>query len=321
MSDRINSAARRLKLIILLQSKRYVTVNEIAEEFDISRRTVFRDMNILADMGVPVISDKDRGYSISKYGNIPPLMFTEKELSTLIVGLGFLRGQVDHGLSQSARDLELKIQSVLPDNLKQFMRTMSEKLVLYPYQKEFQELPTNEIWYAILEAIHDNKSITFDYHSKSQNETLKRNVDPYILVFYTDHWDVIGYCKDSNSLATFVLERISGVGIDHSSFATRRGLGTTELLYRGDGYIPISVLVDENISSSFLRTLPAKIVSVQKTARGLEIEFLFNNTRWMNQWLLQFGESVSILGPDNVIEDKKALLESLIYPLDKTKKG
>lgn len=312
MSDRLNSAARRLKLIILLQSKRYVTVNEIAEEFDISRRTVFRDMNMLADMGVPVLSDKDRGYSISKYGNIPPLMFTERELTTLIVGLGFLRGQVDHGLSQSARDLELKIQSVLPDNLKQFMRTTSDKVVLYPYEKDATEHKMTDTWYQIMDAIHSNKSVRFDYRSNSQNETRRRNVDPYILVYYTDHWDLIGHCNESISLRTFVLDRISDVETDHSSFSTRRGFGLTDLLYRGDDYIPIRIDVDEAISSAFLRALPARVRSSQKTKTGFEIEFEFNNTRWMNQWLLQFGGAVKILSPDSVLEDRKKLLKSLL---------
>jgi len=312
MSDRLNSAARRLKLIILLQSKRYVTVNEIAEEFDISRRTVFRDMNMLADMGVPVLSDKDRGYSISKYGNIPPLMFTERELTTLIVGLGFLRGQVDHGLSQSARDLELKIQSVLPDNLKQFMRTTSDKVVLYPYEKDAAEHKMTDTWYQIMDAIHHNKSVRFDYRSNSQNETRRRNVDPYILVYYTDHWDLIGHCNESKSLRTFVLDRISDVETDHSSFSTRRGLGLNDLLFRGDDYITMSVHVDETIVGAFLRALPARVSSSQKTKTGFEIEFEFNNTRWINQWLLQFGGAVRILSPDSALEDRKELLNSLL---------
>lgn len=312
MSDRLNSAARRLKLIILLQSKRYVTVNEIAEEFDISRRTVFRDMNMLAEMGVPVISDKDRGYSISKYGNIPPLMFTERELTTLIVGLGFLRGQVDDGLSQSARDLELKIQSVLPDHLKQFMRTTSDKVVLYPYEKESSEQKNSDTWYQIMDAIHHNKSVLFDYHSNSQNETRKRNVDPYILVYYTDHWDLIGHCNDSNSLRTFVLDRISGLETDHSSFSTRRGLGLKDLLFRGSDYIPIVVDVDERIAAAFLRALPARVNRTQKTTTGFEFEFEFNNTRWINQWLLQYGGAVRILSPKSVVEDRNELLKSLL---------
>jgi predicted DNA-binding transcriptional regulator YafY len=312
MSDRLNSAARRLKLIILLQSKRYVTVNEIAEEFDISRRTVFRDMNILSEMGVPVISDKDRGYSISKYGNIPPLMFTERELTTLIVGLGYLRGQVDDGLSQSARDLELKIQSVLPDHLKQFMRTTSDKVVLYPYEKDVEEQQTSDTWYQIMDAIHSNKSVSFDYRSKSQNETRRRNVDPYILVYYTDHWDLIGHCKESNSLRTFVLSRISKLDTDHSSFSTRRGLGIPELLYRGEDYIPIVVTVDDGIADAFIRSLPARVNRTEKTTTGVEIEFLFNNTRWINQWMLQFGATVRIVSPSSVVNDRKELIQSLL---------
>jgi predicted DNA-binding transcriptional regulator YafY len=313
MSDTINSTTRRLKLYTLLQSKRYITVNEIADELGISRRTVFRYINTLGELGVPVISDRDRGYSLDRNYTVPPMMFTKKELSTLIVGLGYLKGQVDQGLSQSARDVEVKIQSILPKELQDFTRTISDKVVLYPYYHEEVWEKTDENWYEILTAINERLTITCTYHSHKQNMVSERKIDPYLLVYYTDHWDLIGMCRDSKSLRTFVLKRISNLSIDHNSYFKRDGLSNEQIIHRDlDNNVTIRLLVGKTNADQLSRNLPAVISSIESVGDKMEITFEFDNLRWMNQWLLQFGSSVTILEPEQMIADRKSLLMELL---------
>lgn len=313
MSDAINSSTRRLKLVTLLQSKRYITVNEIADEFAISRRTVFRDINVLGDMGIPILSDRDRGYSMDRNYTVPPMMFTEKELSTLMVGLGYLKGQIDKGLSQSARDVEMKVQGILPTKLQDFMRTISQKVVLYPYYHEEVWEKADENWYEILTAINNRTSINCTYQSLAQNLVSERRIDPYILVYYTDHWDVIGYCHSSKSLRTFVLKRITDLVVDTNSYFVRDGLSDAQIIHRSSNSNTfIRIHVDVSVVDHLTRSLPSLIKSIQLVEDKTEITFEFDNIRWMNQWLLQFGTSVSILEPAEMIADRKALLQDLL---------
>ncbi len=313
MSDALNSSTRRLKLVTLLQSKRYLTVNEIAEEFAISRRTVFRDINVLGEMGIPILSDRDRGYSMDRNYTVPPMMFTEKELSTLMVGLGYLKGQVDRGLSQSARDVEVKIQGILPTKLQDFMRTISTKVVLYPYYHEEIWEKTDESWYEILTAINERKSITCTYHSLKQGTISERRIDPYLLVYYTDHWDIIGMCHSTNSLRTFVLKRISHLTIDVNSYFLRDGLSDEQIIHRhNENNRVIRILVDALVADMLTKSLPAVIKSLATVGEQTEVTFEFDNPRWMNQWLLQFGNSVTIVEPTEMIEDRTSLLRELL---------
>ncbi len=313
MSDAINSSTRRLKLVTFIQSKRYVTVDEIAAEYGISRRTVFRDIIALSEMGIPLSSDRDRGYSINSSHTMPPFMFTEKELSTLMVGLGYLKGQVDQGLSQSARDVELMILSKLNSDQKSYIRAISQSIILYPYYHERVWEKTNESWYDILTAIHKRNTISCTYHSLGQNKTTARTIDPYLLVYYTDHWDLIGKCHDSNSLRTFVLKRISDLRVDHKSYFTRDGLGNDEIIHRNaSNNLTMRVKVSVNDLDRLLLGLPAKIVDIDQQATYAVVTFDFDNVRWMNQWLLQFGASVTILEPTEMIEDRKKLLLELL---------
>lgn len=314
MSDTTNSAVRRLHLLTLLQSRKNITVNELVQEFGVSRRTIFRDINALADMNIPIVSDRNYGYSLPKGYTIPPLTFNERELSTLIVGLGFLKGQIDDGLANDARNVEAKIQSVLPDHLKSFMTTVASKMVLYPYQKDMLSVEASHNWFSILTAINESKSITCTYESLREESTSVRQIDPYILVYYGDHWDLIGYCHSHNSLRTFVLKRISDIVIQHNTFVSRRGLGLEALLFREtENDALFEVTVSSSIADSFIRNLPAKIERHQIAHESHIIAFHFDNVRWMNTWLLQFGPGVTVLGPESALHDRKVLLQELLH--------
>src|SRR5690625_5694639 len=116
--SRLKSSERRMKLILLLQeSKRRLTVDEIAREFGVSRRTVFRDFNVLSELNVPVTWDEQSGYGIMEGYKVPPLMFTAREIATIMVGLNFVRSQVDQTLIEIGIWVELKIKYVLSDEL------------------------------------------------------------------------------------------------------------------------------------------------------------------------------------------------------------
>lgn len=105
----MKSSERRLKLMLLLQKPGdKLTVDEIAKKFGVSRRTIFRDFNALQEINVPVTWDKYAGYGMMKGYKIPPLMFSEKELATIIVGLNFVKTQIDNGLTEDAEGLSSK---------------------------------------------------------------------------------------------------------------------------------------------------------------------------------------------------------------------
>jgi predicted DNA-binding transcriptional regulator YafY len=315
MSESLNSAERRLKLITMLQAHRVgnLRVDDIACEFGVSRRTVFRDLRMLSNMSIPIESDRDYGYRMSPQNTIPPLMFSEQELSTLIVGLGFLKGQVDSGLSKEARNIELKIQSMLNERLNVYMKIISEKVVLYPYPHRSEEDEPNEHWHTLLSAIKESKAILATYTSLKTGKISERRIDPYLLVYYGDHWDLIGYCNSANSLRTFVLSRFFSVSVLSDSYITRRGYSTHDLLHRINAdYQKLWISAKTSVSERVLRSLPAIVESVELVEQEVHICFQFDNLRFINQWLLQFGNEVKVIAPDAFVKDRVLLLQELL---------
>lgn len=312
--DRMKSSERRMKLILLLQqSNKRLTVDDIAERFGISRRTVFRDFNVLSELNVPVTWDEYSGYGIMPGYKIPPLMFTSKELATIMVGLNFVKSQVDKTLVEDAKGVELKIKEVLPKELREFMESLEERTVVDPYLNFGVEKKDGGNWYLISSAISQNKSIQFQYRSKADEKITDRKIDPYLIVFYRDHWNVIGYSHKRADVRNFVLDRMSEIRILEEKFEASREIDAEALIFRSNERSDkIVVEVSESALARFEANIPAKIFSKNKEkANFFKVEFFFDNLDFINEWLLQFPRDVKIVGPSKLIEKRNELLETM----------
>jgi predicted DNA-binding transcriptional regulator YafY len=311
----MNSSERRLKLILMLQqSTKRLTVNDIADKFNISRRTVFRDFNALSELNVPVTWDEYKGYKIMRGYSIPPLMFTTRELATIMVGLNFVKSQIDKTLVEDAEGVELKIKEVLPDKLKEFMESLKKRTVVDPYLNFGPEKKEGGNWYTISDAISQNKSITFHYRNKSNDKKSHRKIDPYLLVFYGDHWNVIGFSHKRTAIRNFVLDQMSDIKISDENFVPYGDIDAEALIYRSEETSrKIEVLVQSSALSRFEANLPAKIIKKEEEKSNLfRFAFTFDNLDFINEWLLQFPKTVKIIGPDELIEKRTRLLEEMM---------
>ncbi|HKL17738.1 MAG TPA: YafY family protein [Halalkalibaculum sp.] len=310
----MKSSERRMKLILLLQQSNHrLTVNDIAEKFDISRRTVFRDFNALSELNVPVTWDEYSGYGIMPGYKIPPLMFTSKELATIMVGLNFVKSQVDKTLVEDAEGVELKIKELLPDELREFMESLEERTVVDPYMNYGAEKSDGGNWYLISSAISQNKSIRFVYRSKSDEELSERKIDPYLIVFFRDHWNVIGFSHKREAIRNFVLDRMSKIEILEEKFVPYGQIDTEGLIFRSDeSSHEIVVDVSETALRRFEANLPAKIIKKENVKPNfIRFRFLFDNLAFINEWLLQFPRDVKIVSPDILIKKRNDLLDEI----------
>lgn len=313
--SRLKSSERRMKLILLLQeSKRRLTVDEIAREFGVSRRTVFRDFNVLSELNVPVTWDEQSGYGIMEGYKVPPLMFTAREIATIMVGLNFVRSQVDQTLIEDGRGVELKIKNVLPDDLKQFMNSISEKTIVDPFLHFGHEKKQGGNWFEITSAISQSKKIRFTYKSVSTGRVSDRKVDPYLVVFYRDRWNMIGFSHERQAIRNFVLDRMENVKITGQNYEGDGGIDVEGLIFRSDesGDL-VRVRVGKSADRAFRANLPTKIFKEERlNSEEIKVSFFFDNLEYINNWLLQFGNHVKILSPESLIQKRRELLNEML---------
>jgi len=245
--SRLKSSERRMKLILMLQeSKRKLTVDELAT-FGVSRRTIFRDFNVLSEINVPVVWDQYSGYGVMDGYKIPPLMFTSKELATIMVGLNFVKSQVDKMLVDDAKGVEVKIKNVLPDELKEFMNSLDNRTVVDPFLHFGHEKKEGGNWYMVSSAISQKRSLAFTYKSKSDETVTDRKLDPYLLVFYRDHWNVIGFSHKRQAIRNFVLDRMDEIKILDQKFDPKEEINIEALIFgSNEGGKLVEVLVDKS---------------------------------------------------------------------------
>lgn len=302
-------------MILMLQdSKKKLTADDFAHTFGVTRRTIFRDFNVLSDLNVPVIHDKYSGYGIMPGYKIPPLMFTSRELATILVGLNFVKSQVDKMLIEDAKGVELKIKNVLPEELKEFMNSLDNRTIVDPFLHFGHEKKEGGNWYLVSSAISQQKSMTFKYESKGDGKKSDRKIDPYLLVFYRDHWNVIGYSHKRSAIRNFVLDRMENPQILEEKYTLEKEIDVEGLIFNSNesGEL-VELLVDKSIDRPFKANLPTKIFKEKAVSdKIIKVSLHFGNLGFLNEWLLQFGSNVKILSPDSLIEKRKIILSEML---------
>ncbi|HAH52203.1 MAG TPA: YafY family transcriptional regulator [Balneola sp.] len=300
-------------MLMLQQSKDRKTVQEFAEYFGVSKRTIFRDFNALQEINVPITWDKYSGYGVMPGFKIPPLMFSSHELATIIVGLNFVKSQVDARLVEDAKGVEVKIKNVLPDELKSFMESLQNKTIVDPYLKFGSEKKEGGNWYKISSAISQKKRIQFLYEAKS-GEKKTRKVDPYLLVFYQDHWNMIGFSHLRGDFRNFILDRIRNIEILEEGFEPKKEKSVEDLIFRFDGTSEkVKVMLDNEVYKRFKANLPAKnFKKLKENAKKIKVSFEVDNLAFVNEWLLQYGNKIKIISPDELISKRKSLLKDML---------
>lgn len=306
----MKSQERRLKILLLLQSRRKnLGVNELAEYFGVSRRTIFRDLNFISDMDVPIAHDTVDGYSIPKGYSIPPLMFTDKEISVIMIGLSFLKSQTDSGMVEDAKSVQLKVENVVPEALRGLIRTMDQSIIVDPYLKKNKNTESGADWYAISNCISNYNRISFKYN----NVNTLRMVNPYYLVFFSDHWNVLGYDVIKKAFRNFRLEKITQLISLDEKFSPDRNINPETLVYGDhDGLHSIKIQVNKSIWHDLLRTLPAELTNVEEQSLHYICEFSFNSLENINLFLLRFGNSLKILLPNELKYIRHAYLRTML---------
>jgi predicted DNA-binding transcriptional regulator YafY len=310
----MNSSERRLKLMLMLQQGGdRKTVQEFADYFGVSKRTIFRDFNALQEINVPITWDKYSGYGVMPGFKIPPLMFSSHELATIIVGLNFVKSQIDARLVEDAKGVEVKIKNVLPDELKDFMTSLQKKTVVDPYLKFGSEKKEGGNWYKISSAISQKKRIQFLYTAKSGEKKI-RKVDPYLLVFYQDHWNMIGFSHLRGDFRNFILDRVREIEILEEDFVEKKEMSIEDLIFRFDGdQHKVEVLLDKEGYKRFKANLPTKNFKILgEKPEKIKVSFEIENLEFINVWLLQFGKQVKILAPQELISKREKLLKEML---------
>lgn len=209
---------RLISIIMVLLDKDRIGAQELADLFEVSLRTIYRDIDAINMAGIPVCSipGVGGGFEIMPGYKIDKNVFSTADLSALLMGLSSLSGMVQgdemaHALAKvrsfipadKAKDIELKVNQICID--------------LSPWMGSGN---TQSYLEMIKAALQENKVLSFEYIAHHGNKTA-RMVEPYQLVLKGSHWYFQGYCLKRNDFRLFRLSRMSNLQEQEDIFTPR----------------------------------------------------------------------------------------------------
>jgi predicted DNA-binding transcriptional regulator YafY len=222
----MNRIDRLFGILTLLQSKKYVPAEKIAERFGISVRTVYRDIKALGEQGIPVSFEQHRGYFIVQGYFLPPVSFSSEEANALLLVQSMVSGFTDQSIHKHYSSALNKIKSVLKSSQKENLEFLDNNIRM--------QLPScfaNNFEYLSLlqNVISQKKIIELDY--KNKNEVVsKRDVEPIGLVFYAFSWHLVAWCHLRQEYRDFKLVRILKVRDKNVPFSKTNHIDLNEYI-------------------------------------------------------------------------------------------
>lgn len=196
-------ADRLFQIIQNLHHERVVTAHDLAEQLEVSERTIYRDIQDLSLSGVPITGEAGRGYRLLPGFQLPPLMFSEEELEALLLGARMVRAWTDKGLARAAHQALQKIEHVIPEKLKPQLERQDMIVPDFPMEGQAGEQLS-----IIRQAIKEQHKIDFNY-SREDGQQSTRRVHPLGLFYWGKVWTLVGWCELRDTFRHFRLDRMS----------------------------------------------------------------------------------------------------------------
>jgi predicted DNA-binding transcriptional regulator YafY len=207
--------SRLTAILIQLQTKQLITATTLAEKFNVSIRTIYRDIRALEQSGVPILTEEGKGYTLMEGYRIPPVTFTESEANALITAEKFVVKNKDASFVKEYTEAINKIKAVLRQTTKENANLLSDRIAIS--QNNSYDRTSNYL--ASLQLALTNFSlITIEYQKLNTAETTKRVIEPFALLSTQENWLLVAWCRLRKEFRTFRLDRIKSLSIQSEKF-------------------------------------------------------------------------------------------------------
>ncbi len=293
---------RLLGIVMILLQKEKVTAPYLAEKFEVSRRTINRDIEDLCKAGIPVITTQggNGGIYIADGYRIDKSVLTYQEMEHVVAalrGMDSITPQV--GAEQLLNKFFLKKENVV---------SIRDSIIINLSSHYKSEL-TGKIA-LIKDAILNNRLISFRYYS-NKGDSLRR-IEPYFLTFQWAGWYVFGYCLERQDFRLFKLNRLWELKDTEEVFQQRAISDEDKDFDRYFGEeLSITLLFDAGVKYRLIDEYGMECFTTQEDGRLL-FRTGFANKDYMISWILSFGDKVEVVYPKGLKQEIKKIAENIL---------
>ncbi|QMV44176.1 helix-turn-helix transcriptional regulator [Cohnella cholangitidis] len=299
---------RLLGIVIMLINRRMIQAKELADHFEVSVRTIYRDIEVINQAGIPVISYQGAGGGIglSEGYRLDRNVLTNNELVAIVTALQSVSTTYDN---PNHKQLLEKMQSIVPaEETEQFQfRTQQFIVDLSPWGRKGH---LEDKLAKLKTAVEESREVSFAYCS-AQGEVTERRVEPYTLVLKKQTWYLYALCLDRRQFRLFKLFRMKGITVEERAFI-RQSIPIEQMPWKQDWSAPETAtkvvlrfhprarhLAEEWFDVESLVAEKVEIPGKDAEERYV-VSMHFPEDRWLYGFILSFGQDVEVLEPEHI---------------------
>ena len=290
---------RLFEIVYILLDKKTVTSRELAERFEVSTRTIFRDVEILSAVGIPVYMKKGRGGGISLLPNfiLNKAVITDAEKDDILSSLKAIKA-IDLNKTETTFN---KISSLLGESETDWIEV--------DFSSWANAQNETDIFNTIKGAILEKHVIKFSY-SSAKKQTTSREVEPLKLCFKGGAWYLYGYCHTRKDMRFFKLRRIKELLVEDEIFQRKK---PKQIFLEKEVFKEDFILLKLKLSEKMEYRVFDEFEDYEQQEDGSYIvEIKYPKGEWIFYYIMSFGSHCQVLEPEFVRKEIQAELEKIL---------
>lgn len=278
---------RLFEIVYILLHKKKVTAKELAERFEVSVRTIYRDLDALSIAGIPVYTNKGKngGIALMEDFVLDRSLLSKEEQNEIMFALEGMK----------------KLQENTENDLLQKLGDIFEKSSLEWIDIDFSHwgnVDQEDKFKNIKKGILQTKVLQFEYYN-TLGEKTERRVEPMQLYFKSKSWYLKAYCLEKQEFRMFKITRMKQVMVTEETFSRR------EMIVEKSNYTvkPVTIVLEIDQTLAFRVYDEFEEESIKQKDNGnFEITVTYPEDGWVYGYLLSFGSGIKIISPNHVKE-------------------
>ena len=287
----MNRIDRLFSILLTFQHKRRIRAVDLARQFEVSKRTIYRDMSALNQMGIPIAALPGEGFELVEGYYLPPLMFTENEAIALLLGSRLLAQQAAGSLIQSADSALAKIAVALPEQVRARSEGLANIIGFVTPKAKF-DLDDPQLL-LVQTAIQERRVLHLRYRGYQKEDVTERDVEPHHLFYADGLWYLEAYCRMRKGMRDFRFSRMEKVTPLEETFRTKR---------TGKARVQPIIVIRVRFAPNAVRWVREQQHygyqgDEKESSQGIVMVYHVNQESEIVPWILGWGTSAEVLSP------------------------
>lgn len=284
------SVNRHFEIIYLLLERKKVTAKELAEHFEVSTRTIYRDVDVLSGAGIPIYASKGKGGGISLLEGyaLDSALLTSAEQTDILTGL------------QTLAAMNFPDSEKILDKAARLFKRQARNWLDIDFAPWGSGTEKKSLFHLLRDAITQQLELRFSYVS-SKGEKTDRCVEPYQLIFKQNAWYLLGFCIGKQDFRVFKVSRILRASVTQNKFALQPvpdGIGNAEQA-ASETSIPVMLQIASRGAFRVYDEFDERVIQKNEDGTFL-IQVHLPDGPWLVSYLLSFGSLIEKIGPEDL---------------------